>query len=261
MNGCCGPARVQAPVRLEYACPICGDPGRTVNNITVKSLVVPTLLEDMGTEDYNICLNPECHIVYYRPGSRSFSKKDLTVPVSYKERDRPEIVCYCHNLTSDDVVNAMRQLPQLRDFGEVQRHFGMNDCHCEKHHPFGGNCACASAVGRAVKRGHADPEVQAIRARRSDLPKVVVYERSEGCCGPSPGLQLVDSLNAKASERAEVSRVEMAGAGSVSVSPDLVHAMMEKGEEALPAVTINDHLVWLGSCPATDEVLLYLLKM
>ena len=44
-------------------------------------------------------------------------------------------------------------------------------------------------------------------------------------------------------------------ADQVPITPELLSLMMERGEEALPAVAINGRVLWSGTFPSVDEVL------
>jgi hypothetical protein len=256
MASCCGPARVQAPTRIALKCPSCGSAGRTVNNITVNSLVVAHERQRVGVQDYNICLASSCDTVYYGPSGEIFSQEHLQTRVAFKDPDGPNTVCYCHRLTEGDIVSAMQTHPELLDFAEVSRFFNMSDCSCEHHHPFGGNCACSPAVGKAVKRGLADPIVQRNAAARRTLPVVSIYERTVGCCGKTPGLEMVDELRRRAINDAEAKCYDMTNAADeVPITPELLSLMMERGDEALPVVAIDGRVLWSGTFPSVDEVL------
>lgn len=256
MASCCGPARVQAPSKIDMNCPTCGSEGRTVNNITIKSLVLRRESERVGDGDYNICLSPTCDTVYYGPSGETFSKGDLETHVAFKAPEGPNTICYCHNLTEGDVISTMQEHPELLDFVEVSRFLKMSECSCERHHPFGGNCACSPAVGKAVKRGLADPVVRRNAAARQALPVVSIYERAAGCCGKTPGLEMVDELRRRAVHETEAKCYDMTNSGDeVPVTPELLSLMMERGDEALPVVAINGRVLWSGTFPSVDEVL------
>lgn len=90
MVSCCGPKRVSMPRRLDLACPRCSGRGRAVNSVTVTALVNSKVRGEVGDDDYNICLDPACDVVYYNTGARFFEKSELTIRVAFKELGRPE---------------------------------------------------------------------------------------------------------------------------------------------------------------------------
>ncbi len=248
MATCCGPARVSAPKRLELACPQCGDKGRTVNNVTVASLVAAARNDEVGADDYNLCLRPDCEIVYYT-ADRRFRTGDMAVRIAFKDPAGPVTVCYCHRLSEDDVIHEMRTNVAARSFEEVSDIFGMKDCSCERHHPFGGNCACATAVARAVKKGLADPAVIQIDRSRASIPRVHIFEQTEGCCGSSGSNDLVGFLRKKLADRADVRTFDLARGGSPPVPTALVTLMAERGAACLPAFTVDGAVMTSGTLP------------
>lgn len=256
MASCCGPARVSAPNRIDMLCPRCGSDGRTVNNITVASLVLERESHRVGKHDYNICLSASCDIVYYAPTGEQFAKGDLRERIAFKEAEGPQTVCYCHNLTENDIVATMQSHPELLDFLDVSRFLNMTECSCERHHPFGGNCACSPAVGKAVKRGFSDATVLRNAAARRALPVIAIYEKGGGCCGKTTGLQMVDDLRRRAAKTAEARCYDMSNfAEDIPATPELLSLMMEHGDDALPAIAINGRILWSGSLPSVDDVL------
>lgn len=242
MAACCGPARVASPARLDIACPRCADPGRTVNNITVASLVREARSAEVGGGDYNICMNRGCPVAYY-DGQRAFTREDVKVRISFKE-EGPGTICYCHDLREEDVIAEMRRNPKARSFTEVAAILGLNSCSCERHHPLGGNCACAAEVGLAVKKGRADPIVVANDRRRDTMKKIIIFERNEGCCGPSPAGPLVSFLERKYRGAADVRAVNLAAATeNVPVPVPLLLLMQREGSACLPALVVDGAVV------------------
>lgn len=251
-TNCCGEKRVSTPPPLRVNCPECLSQGRTVNNITVKSLVLESFSTDIGDDDYNICLTEDCDVVYYNGFGQLFRQAEVSVPVWFKATTAPDyrLACYCYQLTTEDIIAEMRRNPKARSFGEVQTIFQMKACRCEKKHPFGGNCACASAVGKAVKLGRKDPEVIKVDKMRESIPKVYIVENIEDCCGPSPGKPLADFLERKFGDDIEVRIFNVAqGMQSVPLSLSLVDAMERDGKDALPALIVDGQVMASGSLP------------
>ena len=248
MASCCGPARVSAPERLDLPCPRCGDHGRAVNNVTVRSLVQPGHGKDIGDSDYNLCQSADCEVVYYNR-ARHYSTNEIAVRIAFKDPEGPVTVCYCHRLSEEDIVQEMRTNVAARSFEEVSDIFGMKDCSCERHHPFGGNCACATAVARAVKQGLRDPQVIAIDVARSKLPRIHVFEQTEGCCGKSGSEDLVEFLRRRLASRADVRSFDLSRTKSAPVPPTLAQMIADGGNTCLPAFTIDGAVLATGTLP------------
>lgn len=102
MNECC-------PEHLEQgkeACPKCGQLGERVRNATVSSMVAG---EEVGDQDYYLCPNSACAVVYFQPGSaKVFRKSDVRVRVWFKETQEPLPICYCSNLTRQQIIEAVK---------------------------------------------------------------------------------------------------------------------------------------------------------
>lgn len=248
MAACCGPKRVSRPVPLQVACPSCSDPGRTVNNITVRSLVHAEVRGRVGEGDYNLCLNPGCEVVYYDGSHPPLTRAEMAVPIGFKLREGRKLICYCFDLTADDVIAEMRRNPRARSFPEVASIFGMNDCRCELNHPFGGHCACAAEVGRAVKDGLRDPLVLAVEQRRSAMRKVHIFEQAGD--GGARSASLAAFLERKYGEDLEVRSFAVdQSARRLPAPAALLRRMCQEGSRCLPALVIDDEVVSAGSLP------------
>lgn len=59
--------------------------------------------------DYYLCPTPTCEVVYFAPATgQVFAKGDLRVRVWFKETEEPLPICYCSNLTKQQIVQAVR---------------------------------------------------------------------------------------------------------------------------------------------------------
>lgn len=108
-------------------CPACRTEGKHVKNITVRHLVKKELIEKAGQCDYRICMNEKCGVAYYDEGlSIIFEKKDLRVPLWYKEDASPRYACYCSRIT---------------DMDAIRKHYDPEaKCHCNVKNPTGKCC-------------------------------------------------------------------------------------------------------------------------
>ncbi len=82
-----------------------------VKNATVKHMVVDYLLSEVGDADYYLCTNEKCGIAYY--GSNSdlqIKKEQVKVPIWFKEDANPKYICYCNQVTEEDIINAIIKL-------------------------------------------------------------------------------------------------------------------------------------------------------
>ncbi|UOE96803.1 hypothetical protein NA23_01435 [Fervidobacterium islandicum] len=64
-NYCCGNlGESSCEVEKNNFCPVCEKQGTLVKNITVKHMVLNELTEQIGDNDYYLCMNEECDITY-----------------------------------------------------------------------------------------------------------------------------------------------------------------------------------------------------
>lgn len=79
------------------SCPTCGEGGRPVKAVTLKSLLRPEALGKVSSDaSWRFCASADCATVYYdETGTAGFAKSDLTVRVGIKEDTAPRPICYC----------------------------------------------------------------------------------------------------------------------------------------------------------------------
>lgn len=135
------------PVVEHQRCPGCGRQGKSITNLTVKSLVLDHIRVS-GQERYWFCHSPQCEVVYFGAGG-IFRKPDLKVRVGLKEPEDPVPLCYCFDYTRADVrrdieEHGRTEIP-TRIKAEVQAGF----CACEVKNP-AGTC-CLGEIARAIQ--------------------------------------------------------------------------------------------------------------
>ena len=131
-------------------CPVCQETGQKVAFATVKNLVLdPEPLED----DYSICLNPECKVVYFN-SQPTYLKQDLKVKVWYKEKTSPVPVCYCKNVTDQDIYDHIVVQKCCSSLADIQKHTSANTGkHCLTENPTGKWCGATvqSVIAKALQ--------------------------------------------------------------------------------------------------------------
>jgi len=92
---CCAPTNREGTMKTN--CPNCGQNGRRVPLMTLKSLLKSAALATLAPDrDYAFCPNPSCVTVYFSlDGSLTFAAGDMKVPVLQKDSDMDVPVCYC----------------------------------------------------------------------------------------------------------------------------------------------------------------------
>ncbi len=98
----------------------------------------------LGEEQYFHCDNPDCEVVYYtESGSRILKRGDVKTRVTFKEKTSPRPLCYCKQVTEEDVIRAIEN--GATTFDEVRRATGIGG---------GGQCKITNPAGRCCSRNY-----------------------------------------------------------------------------------------------------------
>ena len=151
MSACCSDEgdKCALPVAAPPGvCPQCGQKGKTVSTLTVKSLVRDhTGVSAAGS--YYYCRTPECEAVYFsRDGV--FLKPDVKVRVGLKEQEDPVPLCYCFDYTRGDIIREIQQYGTSRIPERVKAEVQAGFCACEVKNPSG--ACCLGDITRAVQQ-------------------------------------------------------------------------------------------------------------
>lgn len=92
-------------------------PFETVNSLLSSHEV----LED----DYSACLNPECEVIYFGENF-TIKKSQLNVKVWFKEKTTQVPVCYCNNVTEQDIIDHILIEQCCTTLKDIQNHTGAN---------------------------------------------------------------------------------------------------------------------------------------
>lgn len=115
-------------------------------------MVYDESLKQVGNDDYYLCMNEECDVVYYnRESGVKFSKKEVKVPIWFKKDADPKYVCYCNKVTEEQVIDAVvnNGAENMKDI--VRLTGAMKNGQCEIKNPLG-RC-CHSVVQNAINEG------------------------------------------------------------------------------------------------------------
>lgn len=95
----------------------------------------------MSEVNYCICLNEDCDVVYYDLGGNVILKKqDMKIPIWYKKDANPKYICYCNQVTEEQIINAVLN-DGAKDIKDIVKLTGaMKDGKCEINNPLGKCC-------------------------------------------------------------------------------------------------------------------------
>lgn len=124
-------------------CPLCGRPGLEVEKITVAAHAKETQWP-LGDDQYFHCPHPGCDAIYFTGvGGRVLRRADVKTRVTFKEKVAPRPLCYCKQVTEEDVVKAIEN--GARTFEEVKQITGVGG---------GGQCKVTNPAGRCCSRNY-----------------------------------------------------------------------------------------------------------
>lgn len=119
------------------SCPYFHNEGLDVEKITVANHVKETCWP-LGNEQFFYCDDPECEVIYFTSsGSRMLKKADIKTRVTFKEREAPRPLCYCKQVTEEDVMKAIEG--GAKNFDEVMKATDIGG---------GGQCKITNPAGR-----------------------------------------------------------------------------------------------------------------
>src|SRR5713101_5397460 len=164
MSGCCSTTKdgsCSHPTANLEVCPSCGQKGKPVAVLTVKSLVrdhthVPALAS------YSFCRTVGCEVVYFSDQA-VFTKRDVKVRVGIKETADPIPLCYCFDYSREDICQDIEAAGKTSVLDEIKAEVQGGFCACEVKNP-SGTC-CLGDITRAIQEAkkHTVPTVPAAR--------------------------------------------------------------------------------------------------
>lgn len=141
--GCCNKnTEVKVNVGAEFTCPKCSNEG-----VVVKLITPQTLLEDVHKKHirtnsiYKFCKNSNCEVVYFSDDpSHLFTKEDLTVKTTLKDKGLDVKVCYCFGHTRQSILTELQTFGETKVLEDVKSKMKDPGCFCERSNPQGGCC-------------------------------------------------------------------------------------------------------------------------
>ncbi len=152
LNKCCSAEIQLSETEKSNICPACKRQGTLVKNLTVKHIVLDELTDDVGDNDYYLCISEECDITYYNSESNvKFNKQQVKVPIWFKNDANPKYACYCSKVTEEQVINAVLK-DGAQNMKDVLKLTGaIQNAQCQKNNPLG-KC-CHHIIQKAIDKG------------------------------------------------------------------------------------------------------------
>ena len=78
IDECCCECITQNLNRTKESCPVCNNEGVTVSRITVEHLVTDDYRNAVDGDQYKICMNEDCDVIYYNwPRAHAHQLKEI----------------------------------------------------------------------------------------------------------------------------------------------------------------------------------------
>lgn len=150
----CWASKIETTSLVEKSslCPVCGEEGKLVKNVTVKHMVIDKSKEQVGDNDYYLCMNEACSVVYYdQESDNRFNKEDVREPIWFKNDANPKYICYCNKVTEEQIFDAVvnKDAKNMKDI--IALTGAMKNGKCEINNPLG-KC-CSPIIQETINRG------------------------------------------------------------------------------------------------------------
>ncbi|WCK52986.1 (2Fe-2S)-binding protein [Aneurinibacillus sp. Ricciae_BoGa-3] len=131
-------------------CPMCGEKGKDINLLTVKSMLLPIALETLDAhQTYRFCASDNCNVVNFGDQGGRFTKDDVRLPVFQKDHGQDTNVCYYFDWTRSKIMEEIRTTGKSTAVSSISSHIKAGRCGCDLNNPQG-SC-CLGNVTAAVK--------------------------------------------------------------------------------------------------------------
>lgn len=126
----------------SFTCPKCNNKGVKVKLVTPQSLLKDCCKSKINTElVYNFCKNIECDIAYYsNDPDNLFTKDELKVKATLKDKGLDVHVCYCFDHTRQSVLDEIKESGVSTVIEDIKAKMKDPGCFCETSNPQGGCC-------------------------------------------------------------------------------------------------------------------------
>jgi len=128
---------ISAKAKVIPACPVCNGNGQKVRKITVEHQVKSGVY--FGEEQFFLCRTPDCEVAYYSEEGKITIKQDQLInKIWFKHVPSPVPICYCANVTEEEILHHVAVAQCCSTFEDIKRHTGANTgCECLTKNPAG----------------------------------------------------------------------------------------------------------------------------
>ena len=138
----------------EPPCPTNGAKGREVPMTAVASLVRWEVeAARLVDPNYFLCSDPSCETVYFGSEGAVIGKSDLRVRVGFKETEGPIPLCYCFDVTEEDIRREILETGESPSRDHIVAEVKEGNCACHVKNPAGG--CCLGDITKAIKQAKA----------------------------------------------------------------------------------------------------------
>lgn len=121
---------------------MCGTRGALVSSGTVEALIEEAV--DTGAYDleiFSLCVDPICEMTYFSADyGYLYLKRNIKVALDYKEDTEDKYLCYCNEITKDQVTRLVKLNPNLTIKELFDKRGLIKPEKCRKKNPFGFCC-------------------------------------------------------------------------------------------------------------------------
>ncbi len=132
-DSCCS---VPAESAGAICCPVSGFEGKPVDWTTVAALTIGPV---PPRQNFRLCRDPECEVVYYGSAGAVLRIGDLNVQPGFKEGS-DGLVCYCFLHHEADIACQLGEQGTTDIFDSIKHEVQVGNCACEVRNPSGKCC-------------------------------------------------------------------------------------------------------------------------
>lgn len=132
-------------------CPGCGNRGKTVRPLTVRSLLKDDAVGRIAEAEHRFCDSKACDVVYFA-GGQTFTKSDLKVPVGVKDAIGERPLCYCFGHSVASIKDELRTNGQSKALADIRQKMKAPGCRCDTENPSGVCCLGTVAKGMEMAK-------------------------------------------------------------------------------------------------------------